>query len=258
MSSLDVWEINFERVKKSAEMFPELTELCDSVLDSMWDMKDRLLNVVRTQWGDKELPPSQKFVSIYFIRNIMYLRGAYLLACGSLCEPSRNLQRTVTETIMRSYLFLVNPREANLMDSLIKGTIKPEDRDFLRHRKYWSFKFLLGELYTKEIRKSFKKILHRLSRSSHASIMSAFTDLKYSSQSVEDCLSMILALSYHNIQIIAEGFLGLLDDNFKDSTRKVLKEIADLQREITPFEPDKEKYSKKIKLKRGNFPKILK
>lgn len=260
MSYSDVWEAHLERVKKTSDTFPELTQLCRLVLDSMWHMKDSLMNVVRDicVQTKKEAPPYQQFTSIYFIRNILYLQGAYLLACGSLCEPSRDLQRTITETIMRGYLFIVNKKEANLMHSLVEGTIEPKDRDYLRNRKYWPFKWLLGELYIKETRNSIRKFLRRLSRSSHPSIISAFVDLKYSRQGVEDCLNIILALSYHNMQMMAEGFLNILDEDLKNAIKSALKKIADFQEEIVMLEPDKEKYSRKIKLKKGNFIKVLK
>jgi len=257
MSYSDVWKVYLERAKKTVNNFQELTQLCDMVLGSMGHMQDRLLNAVKTRWGEKELPPYQKFVSIYFIRNITYLRSAYLLACGSFCEPSRDLHRTITETIMRGYLFIVNRNEANLMDSLIGGTMKLKDRELLRKRNYWPFKFLLGELYTKETREHYKKLLGQLSRSSHPSIMGAFGGLEYSSQGVRDCLGMILMMSYGNIQMMAEGFFGLLDDGFKGVIGNIMEKIADSQGVIPVYEPDRRSYSQKIKLKKGNFIKIL-
>ncbi|KYK37508.1 MAG: hypothetical protein AYK18_09840 [Theionarchaea archaeon DG-70] len=246
-----------DRFKKTTDEFEKLSQFCSSVIASMWNMQDELRNALLTEWGFMELPPYQKFVSIYFIRNIIYLQSAYLLASGSLCEPSRDLQRTITETILRGYLFIVNEEEANRMDSLIKGTIRPKDRDLLRKRKYWPFKFLLGELYRRDTRKALKKFLERLSRSSHPSIMSAFTDLAYSSQSVEDCLNIVLMLSYHNIQMMAEGFLSFLKNSFRNVVRSTLKSIADFHGEIVLLEPDKRKYSDRIKLKKGNFVRIL-
>lgn len=258
VKSPDVWEANLERTKKTMEIFREEAQLCSLILNSMWQMKDKLMNTIVTKWGRKELPPHQQFVAIYFVRNIMYLRGAYLLACGSLCEPSRDLLRTVMESLMRGYLFVVNRKEASLMYARVEGTITPEDRDFLQKRRFWPFKFLLGELYTKETRKSLKKVIERLSRSSHPSIMSAFVDLDYSEEGVKDCLNFILAFSYHNIHMMAEGFLSFLDEDFKITIRDSLKKIADFQEVIMILEPDKKEYSKKVKLSKGNFLEVLK
>jgi hypothetical protein len=255
MSYSDFWKANFQRVKKTEKTFPKLTQLCIRVLESM--------GYIGKKWGllararGKKLPPYQQFVSIYFQRNITFLRGAYLLACRSLCEPSRDLQRTTFETILRGYLFTVKKKEANLMYSLIEGTIKPEEKDALRKKKYWPFRSLVRELYTKETRKSCEKFYDRLSRSSHPSIMGTFADLRYSSEMVEDCLNTILALSYNNVQMMAEGFFDFLDNEFKEVIRATLKDIADAQEVIVIFEPDKEIHSSKIKLKKGNFMKVL-
>lgn len=256
MSYSNVWKANFQRVNLTAKTFPELTQLCCRVLESMWHIRDKWGRLVRAQ--KRKLPPYQQFVSIYFQRNITYLLGAHLLACGSLCEPSRDLQRTIYETILRGYFFIVRKKEANLMYSLVEDTLKPEERDTLRKKKYWPFRTLIAELYTKETRKSAKKLYEDiLSRSSHPSIRAAFIDLKYSSQNVEDCLNMILALSYGNIQMMAEGFFNSLDNELKDIIKTTLKDIADAQKEITIFEPDKKILSSKIKLKKGNFMKLL-
>ena len=159
---------------------------------------------------------------------------------------------------MRGYLFIVNRKEANLMYARVEGTITPEDRDFLQKRKYWPFKFLLGELYAKETRKKLKKVVERLSRSSHPSIVSAFVDLDYSEEGVKDCLNFILAFSYHNIQMTAESFLSFFDKDFKDAIKTTMKKIADFQELIMILAPDKEKYSTRIELKRGNFLQVLK
>jgi len=256
--SPDVWKANLERAKKTMETFKEQAQLCGLILNTMWLMKDKLLDTLIAKWGKKELPPYQMFVSIYFVRNIMYLRGAYLLACGSLCEPSRDLLRTILETIMRGYLFIVNRKEAGLMYDQLMEKMKPEDRDFLRERKHWPFKFLLGELYTKATRRSLEKIIDKLSRSSHPSIRSAWLDLNYSEEGVKDCLDFILVLSYHNMQMMTESFLFFFDEDFKSAIKLTLKRIADFQKEVVILEPDKQKHSKKLRLKKGNFLEVLK
>lgn len=58
--------------------------------------------------------------------------------------------------------------------------------------------------------------------------------------------------------MMVEGFLDFLDKDFKSATRMVSEKIADFQESIAMLEPDKEEHSKKIELKRGNFPEVLK
>ena len=144
------------------------------------------------------------------------------------------------------------------MYSLIEGTIKPEERDFLRERKYWPIRLMLGEMYTKKTRESARKLYGDvLSRSSHPSIRGAFIDIRYSPQTVKDCLNMILALSYGNIQMMAESFFDFLTDELKNKVKTTMRDIAEFQGEVAIFEPDKRGVSSKIKLKKGNFMEVL-
>ena len=209
-------------------------------------------------WGPKEIPPYQQFISIYFLRNITYLRAAYLLASGALIGPSRDLQRTVYETILRGYLFIVDQKEADLMYSYIEKTIGREELKALRKRNFWPFNFLIEQLYVKETRQKHKKLFRGLSRFSHPSILGAFKDLEYSEAEVKDCLNCILSLTYGNIQMLSEGFFNFLDQPLKQIIKKTLLEIVDSQGEIAIFEPDQERWILRIKLKGGNFMKVLK
>jgi len=242
-----------KKAKKTLDTFPKLTLVCESSLASMWIMKGEWVRIIRTKWGAKELPPNQQWVSVYFFRNLTYLRAAYLLAREGSCGPSSNLQRTAYETILRSYLFIVDEKEARLYGSLIEGTIKREEKETLRKRKYYPLHFLLEKLYIPKSRKSHRKIFHTLSRFSHPSIRGVFLDVKYSEKQIEDCLKVILALIYGTIQMMAEGFFELLDDRIKDTIKSTLENIASFLHEVPLFEPDREELSSKIRLKKGNF-----
>ena len=144
------------------------------------------------------------------------------------------------------------------MYSLIEGTIRREERAFLRGRKFWSINLMLGEMYTEKTRKAAKKLYGDvLSRSSHPSIRGAFIDIKYSLQTVKDCLNMILALSYGNIQMMAEAFFNFLSDELKNKVKTTMRDIAEFHTEVAIFEPDKRGISSKIKLKKGNFMEVL-
>jgi hypothetical protein len=213
---------------------------------------------INTRWENKKFPPYQQFVSIYFVRNLVYLRSTYLLACGAFCGPSRDLQRTIYETILKGYLFVVDQQEADVMYSVINGTIESKELKALRRRRFWPFEYLINRLYLKETRESNKKFYEALSRFSHPSIKSVYHDLEYSKTEVEDCLNVILSLTYGNIQMMAEGFYDLLDSTLKRMIRESLFEIADFQGETGLFEPDQERWFPKIRLKKGNFLHILK
>jgi len=251
----DVWEDYSEREDKTKKTFPDLTRVCEHALWSIWSMKNRLLNTIMQL--NEELPPYQQFISIYFMRNIIYLQSAYLLACGGYCAPSRDLQRTLYETILRGYLFIVNEDEANLMYEYIEELIIPVRKEALRKRKFWPFEFMVEQLYLEESRKSHKRLFQELSYSSHPSIKSVLPDLEYREGQVRDCLNMILSLIFGNIQMMAECFFSLLDSDFKDIIKASLTEIADFLGEVPLFEPNKPDLTSKIKLKKGNFLDVL-
>jgi len=257
VSFTDIQRDFIEKAKKTADLFPELVFICESSLACMWHMKREWENIMMTKWGERELPPMQKWVSIYFFRNMTYLRAAYILAREGSCSASRDLQRTIAETIWRGYLFIVDEKEARLYASLIEGTIKPEDRQTLKKRKYYPFDFLLKRLYKPKTRKSFYELFSDLSRFSHPSIIGIFTELQYPKSQTEDCLKVILALIYGNTQMLAEGFLELLDAPIKETVKNALKTIASYLHEHPLFEPDKEDVISKIRLRNGNFLMVL-
>jgi len=253
----DIQEYYARKAKRTADSFPNLTSVCESSLASMWIVKREWERIIQTKWGTKELPPHQKWVSIYFFRNMTYLRAAYLLAREGSCMASNDLQRTVYETILRGYLFIVDEKEARLHSSLIEGTIKPEEKEILRKRKYYPFDFLLKRLYMPKSRESHRKIFHILSRFSHPSIRGVFLDLQYSGKQIENRLKMILALIYGTVQMMAEGFFELLDDRIKGAIKETLEGIADFLLVVPVFEPDQRMWLSKIRLKEGNFLTVL-
>ena len=236
-------------------IFPELTRVCSDALASLWIMKEELGRALKTQWGKKELPPYQQFVSIYFFRNMVYLRGAYLLASEGSCGPSRDLQRTAYEMILRSYLFIVDRSEADLLYSYLEGNAKV--RKILRKRNFYPIESMRSKLYTPSSRKSHKKIFEELSRFSHPTIRGAMLDLHYSSKDVEDCLKMVLTLVFGSIQVFAEGFYDLLDERLKTTAKETLEKIASFLEGVPLFEPDQERWLSKIRLTSGNFLAVL-
>jgi hypothetical protein len=244
------------KAKETTDLFPKLTFICESSLASMWRMKGEWKTMILSKWG-KELPPHQKWVSIYFFRNMTYLRAAYLLAREGSCGASSDLQRTAYETILRGYLFIVDEEEAKLHASIIEDTLKPEEKETLRKRKYYPFDLLLEKLYMPKSRKPHQRTFHELSRFSHPSIRGVFTDIRYSEKEIENCLKLILALTYGTVQMMTEGFFELLDDRIKETIKATLKSIASFLHEVPLFEPDKEGLTSKIRLRRGNFMTAL-
>ena len=253
MSFSDVWEVYFERVIETIKTFKTLNESCETVFKSMWIIYGKIGEIVKKKGV---LPPCQQFVSIYFRRNIVYLQSAHILACMGFSCPSMNLQRTVYETILRGYLFIVNHKEANLYHSSLRTE---KEEDFLRKKRFYGHSFLREELFEPEKRKKHKEIYRELCISSHAEFKGLLVDFPtYDEKQVKDKLKVILSLAYGNIQMMTEGFFDLLDSDLKNVVKTMLQNIVEsLENQVPIFEPDRKTYSSKIKLKDGNFMKIL-
>ncbi len=127
------WKFLFERVKKTVETFNELTGKCETTLRTMWLIEDEIMKLAKER--GKVLTAQKTFVLAYFRRNTIYLQASYVISAMAFSSPSVNVQRTVYETILRGYLFIIIPAEARLYyDNL--GTVKEED--FLKSRRFYA------------------------------------------------------------------------------------------------------------------------
>jgi hypothetical protein len=187
---------------------------------------------------------------------VIFLNASYILGAIGFYNPSRNVQRTVYETILRGYYFLVEPQEADLYYSAL-GT--DQEKSFLARRSYYGHKFLRRKLFKDDTIEIHKKLYYLFCISAHAEIKGLLRDFpEYNEESIEDRLKLVLSLAFGNIQMVTELFLDSLNQNLKDFVREVLKEIVIiLGKQIPLFEPDKEKYQSKLRLKNGNFMDIL-
>ena len=240
---------------RTAALFPKLSEICEIGLNAMPIIENALVESQKKT--GVTFSPSQAFLLAYFRRNKMYLQSAYLVGAMGFYGPSMNLQRTVYETVLRGYLFIVDPDEANSYhDNLKPGKVEI----FLKSRNYYGHKFLCEKLFDETRKKQQRKFYALLCESAHAEIKGLLLDYpKYNRKNVEDSLKILLMLSYGNLQMVSEMFLESFDDNLKKFTADFLKEIAtSVGNQIPLFEPNKGEYESKIRLKRGNFLEILK
>lgn len=138
--------------------------------------------------------------------------------------PSTNIQRTVYETILRGYLFIVNPNEARLYHDKLGS---PELRVFLKSRRDYGHSYLCEELFDSSDIPQMKVYYSVLCKFAHADIQSVFLDFPvYSQDIIEDKLKIILMLIYGNIQMFSEMFLTYYNAVLKDTAKLMLKETA--------------------------------
>lgn len=248
------WKFLLKRVERTTERYKNLTEMCETVLDSMWLMDDKIFEELQEK-GEEVLPYSHFFVWAYFRRNIVYLYSSYILGSMGFSHPSISLQRTVYETILRSYLFIVDPKEGDLYYSKLQTD---EEEKFLRKRKFYGHSYLSDKLFTPKTKDKHRTFYNKLCVSAHAEIRGLLKDFPdYIEKEIEDRLKTILNLAYGNMQMMAEAFLDLLDISLKGIIKEILKGIIELTKSKPLFEPDKDIYFSKLRLKKGNFMDVL-
>ena len=220
----------------------------------MWFLEGKIVEI--SQKENRELPPQKSFILAYFRRNTVYLNASYLLGAMGFNNPSRNVQRTVYETILRGYYFLVEPEEANQYYSVLRTN---QEKPFLRRRKHYGHILLCQKLFKQETIELFKKIYELFCISAHAEINGVLLDFpEYDKESIEDRLKLVLSLAFGNIQLLTELFFDSLNQELKTFVSEVLEEIViTLGKQVPLFEPDKEKYQSKLRLKNGNFKLLL-
>jgi hypothetical protein len=108
-----VWKDYLERVNRTIASFADINQICEDTIKSMWWINSEIFETVKASWGMRKLPNYQVFVSVYYKRNISYLQSSHALTCIGFIDPSSNLNRTVFETLLRGYLFIVGRKEAD-------------------------------------------------------------------------------------------------------------------------------------------------
>jgi hypothetical protein len=247
-----VWKDYLERVDKTIASFASYNQACENAIKAMWLINGRIFKTVLSRWGKKVLPYHQVFVSVYYKRNIVYLQSSHALVSIGFIDPSSNLNRTVYETILRGYLFIVEQKEAEEYFQVI-GT-KEEDSYFFKK----GMSYIRNKLYEPKIRQSQKKLYKMLCTSAHADIKGANLDYpKYLANRIEDNLRIILSLIYANIQMMVECFIDYLDSKTRIIIKDSMEEIASTILSVPLFEPNQLVHQSKIHLKSGNFLNVL-
>ena len=214
------------------------------------------MEIVKMKGNGLQLPPLDSFILAYFLRNTIYLHSSYVLASMGFVWPSMNLQRTVYETILRSYFFIVNPEEAALFYENLQTETYPS---FMKKRHYYAHSYLCEQLYEQNSQGKERRFYEMLCVSAHAEFRGLLLDFPAQNKAeIEDRLRMVLMLSYGNIQMFAELFLDRFNEALRKLTIAILRKIvASNENQIPLFEPDKASYSSKLILRKGNFVQVI-
>ena len=247
-----VWNDYLTNVNKTISLFKTANQTCEDTIKLMWLIDSRIWDSVKSRWGRRKLPNYQVFVSIFYRRNIVYLQSSHALVSIGFINPSSSLCRTVFESLLRGYLFIVEPEEADEYFRAIDTTNEETYNIKKRVSK------LRKKLYSEKMSEAHGNFYKELCVSSHAHIRGTLKDYpQYIPAQISDVLNSVLLLMYGNIEMMAECFIIYLDSEAKEVVKQTLKNIADCVGFTPLFEPDREPYSSKLVLKKGNFLSAL-
>jgi len=294
MFEQNYWDILQQYKKDTETIFPEYIQTIETSLSYSWLLQGRIMKLLS---NTGELPPYKQFINVYYLRNIHYLTSAFNSAIINQCSSSRDLQRTIFETIVRGYLMIVDNSVANKMYIFIVAnnkdkTIRRKDNSMLKKimptlidpyfsfvdnfinknrinnnlynlikediEKYWLFKNNASLIYDKRLEKGYNKLYEHLSPFSHPSITGSWRDVSYSKTEIEDCLKTISMLIYSNLQMFIESFDVIDDEPAKRITYDTFYTIANTLEYIPNIEPNKDKFNLLLKYKDGNVLAKLK
>jgi len=251
MSISGNWNFLLERVKKTEQENRSLIEECEKALQNM----ESVHHLTAKKYKEIEMPVLESIVHGYYRRNYYYLYSSFILGNMGFINPSQNLQRTVYETILLGYYFIVNPKEAKQYYEVL-GT-KDEEKYLTRKERY-GHSYIRKRIFKETTQESHKQLYRELCYRSHPNLKGIFLDFpNYKAEEIQVVLNNILGFAYGNIQMITELFFDLLSYSEKDLIKTALKNIAVFKKFVPLYEPDSEKYASLLRFKKGNFENNL-
>jgi len=287
-----IW-IFIEKREKEIEETIDVIDDVEFILQEMW-FSGALMEKLFIRYIPKF--SSELLINTLYFRNIGYLTSSYQLAKIGFVMPSYNLQRTVLESLVKGYLYIVEEEVSDMhfiitmldkkMDSydkdILKSIIKKNtlsekyiefadnilnnktsEKGLMKHviktiKKYSDFNRNIDLLYTKSKETKYRDLYRRMSVTAHPSSYGVFDDLTYNKIGVLESLELILLLSYNNMQMFLEQYYSKIEDyELLKLFKYSMNRIINKLNQVPNIEPNKKIYNKKIIFRNANFNDIL-
>ncbi len=223
----DKLEKQYQHVYSGTD-YPE----CRLVEEALWASFSAYF---RLRQGDEK----QQDLSSFFYRNCIYLAASYKILRLGMVDPALNNMRTVFETIIWQYAYLIdddiysNFREINSLEKekLEKNWSNTKERKLSNLRRKYNFQKMLKTIYTKEMyEKIFFGQYSMLSSKSHVSMfganfntptMEGATTLEKDPEMIRRQLRSILYLISENLLC----FMNCFNESVQPTVEKINKVI---------------------------------
>lgn len=280
----------YEDRKKLIDILQEI-DVVENVLQEMWFS----CNIISDILKDRPLNSSTElFINTYYMRNITYLYSAYECARIGNTMPSYNLQRTILETIIKGYVFIVDEDIADKCYVTMEAHSKQKDeyRDILiniilqkqklepvfiqsskkilnnkiidsdkkglirKINQYSKFKDNLDILYKNKVKDYWDKIYGRICKPAHPSVEGTMSDLLLNINKTKECLEVILILCYMNMFMFLEVYYNDATPVLKTIFKDQFKVINETLKEVPLFIPNIQTQNNKLNLKNQDYTMI--
>lgn len=224
---------------QSGRVFAEECNLLETAISFSFDSYEQL---ARTKLDERS-----QYLATFFYRNTLYLSAAYQMTRSGLIDPAGNNMRTIFETIIWQYAYLVddevykNFKEIDDLDSqklkiiTQKKWSNTQERKLENLRRKFSFQKMMKKLYTKEVfEKFFFNQYWMLCQKSHSSLfglnyntpnLEGTTTMEKRPQEIKDILTALLYLCAENLICFLNCFSGSLTQAQIDTVLKFTNSI---------------------------------
>jgi len=287
-----IWTFLEKREKEIEETIGVIEDV-EFILQEMW-FSGALMEKLFLRYIPKF--SSELLINTLYFRNVNYLTSSYKLAKIGFVIPSHNLQRTVLESLVKGYIYIVeeevsdmhfivtmldkklNTVEKDILKSIVKKNVlsekyimcannllfdKTPEKELKKQVikmiwKYSIFNRNIDLLYTKSIENKYRDVYRRLSTTAHPSSFGIVSDLTYNKIGVIDSLELTLLFSYANMQMFLERYFPQIkNQELLKLFKNSMNHIINKLTQFPNIEPNKNIYNKKIIFKTANFNDIL-
>lgn len=287
-----IWTVIEEREREIQERL-DVLDVVEEVLQEMWISCKLIIDFNKNKKFNNS---SELLINTYYFRNYQYLFSSYELGKKGFTMPSHNLQRTVLESIIKGYIFILNkdisdkffittsadindndPYYKNMLKTIIEknnldeffiisakkilsNNIGEDDKKELMRKinNYNKFEYNIKKMYKSETHDHWNGVYKQICRTAHPSVWGVITDLRFDIDIIKNNMEFILFLCFMNMFMFLEMFFE--DIKSKELINLFKTQLSKIDNTIKPipyFVPNNYEYMKKIKFKEDNYKILL-
>lgn len=240
-----------------ARNYPAYLKLAEDCVSQNYTIAEGidLALIERAKQSGKKIDGPVALPPILFRKSMNYSYSALCLLREGHIDATYSCIRSCVEHIWKAYYLLLAEEDAkNLLfkDEIRKGVqpselpadkkLTPDEEEKIKKDfHYFQPRYFRGYLYDGDKRKSMDTIYHHLSNSTHPSITGSMAEIDFRSESVEDLLKMIIAISLSISVVGIEVYPESISTREHERLNRAINRVADALGSLPDFIPNKPK-----------------